>query len=89
MIQFAQIFNDEQIVVSLIRQLTWTHFIALIPVKDELQRDFYAQMCRIEGWSVSMLRNKIDSMLYKELLKQKLHVAIELTKKRFENNDKW
>ena len=32
MMQFAQIFADEQIVVSLIRQLSWTHFIALIPV---------------------------------------------------------
>lgn len=40
MMQFAQVFNDEQIVVSLIRQLSWTHFIALIPIKDELQRDF-------------------------------------------------
>jgi len=49
MMQFNQIFNDEQIVVSLIRQLSWTHFIALIPIKDELQRDFYTQMCRIEG----------------------------------------
>ena len=55
MMQFAQIFNDEQIVVSLIRQLSWTHFVALIPIKDELQRDFYAQMCRIEGWNVKTL----------------------------------
>ena len=64
MMQFAEIFDDEQIVVSLIRQLSWTHFIALIPIKDELQRDFYAQMCRIEGWNVKILRKKIDSMLY-------------------------
>jgi len=64
MMQFAQIFNDEQIVVSLIRQLSWTHFIALIPIKDELQRDFYTQMCRIEGWNVKTLRKKIDSMLF-------------------------
>lgn len=64
MMQFAQIFNDEQIVVSQIRQLSWTHFIALIPIKDELQRDFYTQMCRIEGWSVQTLRKKIDSMLF-------------------------
>ncbi|MEI8378301.1 MAG: PDDEXK nuclease domain-containing protein [bacterium] len=64
MMQFADIFDDEQIVVSLIRQLSWTHFIALIPIKDELQRDFYAQMCRIEGWNVRTLRKKIDSMLY-------------------------
>jgi len=51
MIQFAIVFPDEQIVVSLIRQLSWTHFLALIPLKDPLQREFYAQMCRVEGWS--------------------------------------
>ncbi len=48
MIQFAEVFADEQIVVSLIRQLSWTHFIALIPLKEPLKRDFYAQMCGTE-----------------------------------------
>lgn len=61
MIQFAEVFPDEQIVVSLIRQLSWTHFIALIPLKDPLKRDFYAEMCRIEKWNVKTLRKKIDS----------------------------
>lgn len=64
MIQFAEIYPDERIVVSLIRQLSWTHFVALIPLKDSLKRDFYAEMCRIERWSVRTLRKKIDSMLY-------------------------
>ena len=64
MIQFAEVFPDSKIVVSLIRQLSWTHFIALIPLKDSLQRDFYAEMCRVERWSVRTLRDKIDGMLY-------------------------
>lgn len=64
MIQFAEVFADEAIVVSLIRQLSWTHFIALIPIKDGLKREFYAEMCRMEGWSVRTLRQKIDSMLF-------------------------
>lgn len=64
MIQFAEVFPEEQIVVSLIRQLSWTHFIALIPIKSNLQREFYTVMCRIEGWSVRTLRKKIDSMLF-------------------------
>ena len=46
MIQFAEVFPDKKIVVSLIRQLSWTHFIALIPLKGDIQRDFYAEMCR-------------------------------------------
>ena len=64
MMQFAQVFDDEQIVVSLIRQLSWTHFIALIPIKNPLQRDFYTQLCRIEGWNIKTLRQKIDGMLF-------------------------
>jgi predicted nuclease of restriction endonuclease-like (RecB) superfamily len=64
MIQFAEVFPDEQIVVSAIRQLSWTHFIALIPLKDSLQREFYMELCKIEGWSVKTLREKIEGMLY-------------------------
>ncbi|WP_019576551.1 DUF1016 N-terminal domain-containing protein [Curvibacter lanceolatus] len=64
MVQFASQFSDEKIVVSLIRQLSWTHFIALLPLKDPLQRDFYAQMACTERWSVRTLRGRIDSMLY-------------------------
>lgn len=64
MIQFYNVFPDEQIVVSAIRQLSWTHFVALIPLKHPLQREFYAEMCRIEKWNVKTLREKIDGMLY-------------------------
>ncbi|MFZ4593482.1 MAG: PDDEXK nuclease domain-containing protein [Verrucomicrobiaceae bacterium] len=64
MIQFAEVFPEREIVVSLIRQLSWTHFIALIPLSKPLQRDFYAEMCRVERWSVSALREKIGGMLY-------------------------
>ena len=64
MIQFAEAFPDEEIVAALRRQLGWTHFKALIPIKDPLKRDFYAQMCRVERWSTRTLTNKLDSMLY-------------------------
>jgi hypothetical protein len=55
-IQFAEVFADQKVVVSLIRHLTWTHFIALLPIKDPLARDFYAEMARIERWSVRTAR---------------------------------
>jgi uncharacterized protein DUF1016 len=64
MMQFSSVFPDEAIVVSAIRQLSWSHFIALIPLKDPLQREFYAEICRNEGWGVKTLRKKIDGMLY-------------------------
>ncbi len=35
-----------------------------IRLKGDIQRDFYAEMGRIERWSVWTLREKIDGMLY-------------------------
>jgi hypothetical protein len=63
MLRFAEAFPQEQIVSTLWRQLGWSHFKALIYIKDDLKRDFYAEMCRIERWSVRTLRDKIDGML--------------------------
>jgi len=64
MMQFAEAFPDEAIVATLWRQLSWSHFRELLPLKRPLQREFYAEMCRIEGWSVRTLAARIDSMLY-------------------------
>jgi predicted nuclease of restriction endonuclease-like (RecB) superfamily len=64
MMQFAIAFPDEEIVATLWRQLSWSHFRELLPLDQPLQREFYAEMCRIEGWSVRTLRERIDSMLY-------------------------
>ena len=64
MMQFAEIFSDKSIVVSLIRQLTWTHLLAVIPMNDPLKRMFYIEMCKIEKWSVRTFRERINSMLY-------------------------
>jgi hypothetical protein len=52
MIRFAEIFPEGKIVVTLPRQLSWSHFVEIIPLKDDLQRDFYTEMCRVERWSV-------------------------------------
>jgi hypothetical protein len=64
MIRFSEVFPDGQIVASLMRQLSWTHFRELLPLKDALQREFYAEMCRVQGWSVRALRAKISGLLY-------------------------
>jgi len=62
--QFATEYPDFEIVASLIRQLTWTHFIALFPIREPLKRSFYEQMAITEHWSTRTLRDKIASQLY-------------------------
>jgi hypothetical protein len=64
MVRFAEVFPDFQIVQTLAAKLSWTHFVQIIPLDKPLQREFYAEMCRIEGWSTRTLREKIDGMLY-------------------------
>jgi len=64
MVQFSSVFPDAKIVAALLRHLGWTHFTMLIPIKDALKRDFYAEMCRIEKWNTRTLEKKIGSMLF-------------------------
>ena len=64
MVRFAESMTDEAIVATLSQQLSWSHFMELLPIKHPLARDFYAGMCRIERWDVRTLRKKIGGMLF-------------------------
>lgn len=64
MVRLAEVFPDERIVSTLSRQLGWSHFLEIIHLEDPLKRDFYAQMCRVERWSVRTLRSKVQGMLF-------------------------
>jgi predicted nuclease of restriction endonuclease-like (RecB) superfamily len=64
MLRFAEVFPDEEIVSAARRQLSWTHFRALIYIDDPFKRDFYLQMCQQEGWSTRVLQERMDSMLF-------------------------
>ncbi|MBV2184040.1 MAG: DUF1016 family protein [Rhizobium sp.] len=64
MVQFAEAFPDPKIVATLSQQLSWSHFVLLLPLDKPMQRDYYAEMCRIERWSVRTLSAKINGMLY-------------------------
>ena len=62
MMQFAETFPDEKIVVSLIRQLSWTHIKSLIYIEDTLKRNFYIEVCNRLEWSASELQQQINSL---------------------------
>lgn len=67
MMQFAEQFKDLQIVSPLATQLSWSHFIELLPLKNYQAKLFYAQLS-IEG--------KFGK---RELRKQIAHKAFERT----------
>ncbi|WP_198422335.1 DUF1016 N-terminal domain-containing protein [Mycoavidus sp. B2-EB] len=56
MLRFGEVFEAEDIVYALSRQLSWTHLRSLIYIDDPLKREFYLEMCRNEGWSTRTLQ---------------------------------
>lgn len=64
MMQFASEFTEEKIVAQLARQLGWSHFVEVLPIKDSLAREFYLTLSATNRWSRNRLRKEIDSMLY-------------------------
>ncbi len=64
MINFYKKFNDAQKVATLSQQLSWSHFVELLIIEDNLKRDFYVELSKREVWSVRILRQRIASMLF-------------------------
>ncbi|MBU0507193.1 MAG: PDDEXK nuclease domain-containing protein [bacterium] len=89
MIQFVERFPSIKIVGALSRQLTWTHFVQMLPIEDPLKREFYTEMCRIEGWSTRTLEKKIGGMLFERTaLSKKPDKLIKLELKALREKDK-
>ena len=85
MARFAEWMTDEQILATLSQTLSWSHVVELLPIKDPLARDFYAEMCRIERWDVRTLRQKIGGMLFQRTAlskRPKAVIAAEIGKLR-------
>jgi predicted nuclease of restriction endonuclease-like (RecB) superfamily len=59
MMQFAEQFTDFQIVVTLSRQLSWSHYLAILPIKTHEAKVFYANQVGNSLMSVRELRRQI------------------------------
>lgn len=60
MMQFATVFPDWEIVSPVVTQLSWSHFIILLPLKSQEARFFYAYKA-VEGqWSKRELARQIE-----------------------------
>ncbi len=64
MMQFAEQYPDEQIVVSMSRHLSWSHILVLIPIKNKKAKQFYADKVGAEYWSVRELRKHISAKVF-------------------------
>lgn len=64
MAKFHVQFPEKAIVATLSQQLSWSHFVELIKLEDDIQRDFYARLSSTEHWSVRTLRERMNDMLF-------------------------
>jgi predicted nuclease of restriction endonuclease-like (RecB) superfamily len=64
MMQFAEQFADFEIVVTLSRQLSWSHFLVLIPLKNPEAKLFYAEMSATQILGVRELRTQIANKAF-------------------------
>ncbi len=59
MMQFSEVFPEFQIVSQLATQLSWSHFIELLPLKKGEARMYYAVKATEETWGRNELRYQI------------------------------
>lgn len=64
MMQFAEQFPDLQIVATLSRQLSWSHFRELIPLKTKEAREYYAQASAAQTLGIRELRKQISTKTF-------------------------
>jgi predicted nuclease of restriction endonuclease-like (RecB) superfamily len=63
--KFAEVFGDDEIVPTLLAQLTWSHHRLLMDkVKDKTAMIWYADQTAGNGWSKNTLWDRIDYKLY-------------------------
>ncbi|WP_454293331.1 PDDEXK nuclease domain-containing protein [Salana multivorans] len=64
MVSFSRRFPDREIVVTLSHTLSWSHFLALLPLHSDDARAFYAQEAVAGRWTVRELRRAIARKAY-------------------------
>ena len=87
MIQFSEVFPDLEIVSTLATQLSWSHFVELLPLKSENAKLFYARRSAEENWSVRDLRNQIGRKAFerKEIANVQLTDKSEIVQINFKD----
>lgn len=60
-------WQDDDYFARLFKKLSWTHFIELMRIEDDLKRAFYEIQTLQNTWSVRELKRQIDSLLYERV----------------------
>lgn len=77
-----QFYIKYQIFQSVTGKLTWTHYVELLGVSDDIARGFYEKQAVNDNWSVRELKRQINSSLFERLaLSQDKSGVLKLSEK--------
>lgn len=79
MMRFAEVFEDFTIVAPVVRQLSWSHFLMLLPLKSKESRGYYAQNAIEAKWSKRELQHQIERKAYERQEIASLQITDELS----------
>jgi len=74
MIQFAEKFPNFENVVTLSRHLSWSHFLAIIPLKSEEARNYYTKLAFDNPMGVRKLREQISRKVFERVENANLQI---------------
>ncbi len=79
---FRQFYICFPIFQTVSGKLSWSHYVELLSISDDLARSFYEQQCIRENWSVRELKRQRNSALFERLaLSKDKDQILELSQK--------
>lgn len=66
--QFYLLFQTDEKLYALRRELTWTHYRLIMRVENPLAREYYMREAADQNWSTRALERQINSLYYERLL---------------------
>ncbi|MEQ1746072.1 MAG: PDDEXK nuclease domain-containing protein [Saprospiraceae bacterium] len=69
--RMRQFYLQYSIFATLSQKLSWSHYIELLKIEDDLERSFYEKQSILEGWDVRTLQRQKKSSLFLRLAASK------------------
>ncbi|MDD4878543.1 MAG: PDDEXK nuclease domain-containing protein [Candidatus Nanoarchaeia archaeon] len=66
--RMRRFYTNFKISATLSRKLSWSHYVEILAINDDLEKAFYEKQCFEENWSVRELKRQINSGLIHRLL---------------------
>lgn len=80
--RFRQFYLAYQNSATVSHQLSWSHYVELLKIEDELERSFYEKQSLIENWNVrELIRQKKSSLFLRLAASQDKEGLLQLAQK--------